>query len=180
MLKIEKMSFQSFNLRTVQLFSLLCEWIGLALRKMRNLQRVAAESIKSHNHRTYSHVFLKAQTEFLEALAKRAEFHLAKLDIRMVNANELSTDQRRKSALSMSAAIKGALRRTDLLFDAREKGEEYAVLLCCAGAEHIDLIVRKIQEHSVKVAGPDNPAKFAFSYHVLFQSDSKLFPQEVH
>ena len=171
MLKIEKMSFQSLNLRTVQLFTLLCEWIGLTLRKMFNVQKMASETINGHNHRAYSYAFLQAQTEFLETLAKRMGFHLTKLNIRMVNSGELSADDRRQAVALMATAIKSSLRKTDLLFDAREKGEEYALLLCGTGEEYINLVIKKIQDQSIKTAGPENPAKYAFSYQVLYQSD---------
>lgn len=174
MLKIEKMTFQSFNFRTVQLFTLLCEWIGLMLRKTRSVREMSGETINSQRHRSYSYAFLKAQTEFLEALAKRADFHLAKLNIRMVNPGDLSVEQRRQATASISAAIKNSLRKTDLLFDARERGEEYALLLCCTGEEHIDLVINKIKEQAGKAAGSDNPAKYAFSYQVLFHSDRKI------
>jgi hypothetical protein len=171
MLKIEKMTFQSLNLRTVQLFTLLCEWIGLTLRKMFNVQQMASETINSQSNRAYSYAFLQAQTEFLETLAKRMGFHLTKLNIRMVNSGELSVDQRRQAVALMATAIKSSLRKTDLLFDAREKGEEYALLLCGTGEEYMDLVIKKIQEQAVKAAGPDNPAKYAFSYQVLHRSD---------
>lgn len=171
MLKIEKLTFQSLNLRTVQLFTLLCEWIGLTLRKMFNVQKMASETITGHNHRAYSYAFLQAQTEFLETLAKRMGFHLTKLNIRMVNSGELSADDRRQAVALMATAIKSSLRKTDLLFDAREKGEEYALLLCGTGEEYINLVIKKIQDQSVKTAGPENPAKYAFSYQVLHHSD---------
>ena len=104
---------------------------------------------------------------------------LAKLNIRMVNPGDLSVEQRRQATASISAAIKNSLRKTDLLFDARERGEEYALLLCCTGEEHIDLVINKIKEQAGKAAGPDNPAKYAFSYQVLFHSDRKI-SQEGH
>jgi hypothetical protein len=171
MLKIEKMTFQSLNLRTVQIFTLLCEWIGLTLRKMFNVQKMASETITGHNHRAYSYAFLQAQTEFLETLAQRMGFHLTKLNIRMVNSGELSVDDRRQAVALMATAIKSSLRKTDLLFDAREKGEEYALLLCGTGEEYINLVIKKIQDQAVKTAGSDNPAKYAFSYQVLHHSD---------
>jgi hypothetical protein len=171
MLKIEKMTFQSLNLRTVQLFTLLCEWIGLTLRKMFNVQQMASETINSQNRRAYSYAFLKAQTEFLETLAQRMGFHLTKLNVRMVNSEELSADERRHAVALMATAIKSSLRKTDLLFDAREKGEEYSLLLCGTGEEYIDMVIKKIQDQAVKTAGPDNPAKYAFSHQVLHRSD---------
>lgn len=171
MLKIEKMTFQSLNLRTVQLFTLLCEWIGLTLKKMFNVQQMASETINSQNRRAYSYAFLKAQTEFLETLAQRMGFHLTKLNVRMVNSGELSDDERRQAVALMATAIKSSLRKTDLLFDAREKGEEYALLLCGTGEEYIDMVIKKIQDQAVKTAGPDNPAKYAFSHQVLHRSD---------
>ncbi len=171
MLKIEKMTFQSLNLRTVQLFTLLCEWIGLTLKKMITVQQMAGDTINSNNHRTYSYAFLKAQTDFLETLARRMGFNLTKLNIRMVNASELGVDERRQAVATMATAIKSSLRKTDLLFDAREKGEEYALLLCGTGEEYIDLIIKKIQEQIAKTAGSEDPAKYAFSYQTLNKSD---------
>ena len=171
MLKIEKMTFQSLNLRAVQLFTLLCEWIGLTLKKMINVQKMAGDTINSMNQRTYSFAFLKAQMEFLETLARRMGFNLTKLNIRMVNSAELTIDQRRQSVAVMASAIKNSLRKTDLLFDAREKGEEYALLLCGTGEEYIDLVVNKIQSQITKTAGPENPAKYSFSHQALHKSD---------
>jgi hypothetical protein len=171
MLKIEKMTFQSLNLRAVQLFTLLCEWIGLTLRKMLNVQQMAGDTINSVSHRTYSYAFLKAQTEFLETLARRMGFHLIKLNMRMVNSSELGVDERRQAVAIMATAIKSSLRKTDLLFDAREKGEEYSLLLCGTGEEYIELIIKKIQDQIAITAGSENPAKYAFSHQVLHKSD---------
>lgn len=171
MLKIEKMTFQSFNLRSIQLFSLLCEWIGLTWKRMRKVQRLASEAITSQTNRSYSYAFLQAQTEFLEALARRIGFHLTKLSVQMVNPGELSAEERRHAAALMSTAIKNVLRKTDLLFDARDRGEEYALLLCGTGQENVSIVVKKIQDNLNEIGGAANPAKYAFSHQVLFHSD---------
>lgn len=170
MLKIEKLTFQSLNLRTVQLFTLLCEWIGLTLKKMFNVQQMADDTINSIGQMTYSCAFLKEQTDFLETLARRMGFNLKKLNIRMVNSSELGVDERRQAAITMATAIKSSLRKTDLLFNAGEEGEEYALLLCGTGGEYIDLIIKKVQDQVAKTAGSENPAKYAFSHQTLHES----------
>ncbi len=171
MLKIEALSYQALNLRTLQLFKLLCEWTGLTMQKMKGVQKLASESISSLQHRSYSYAFLQAQTEFLEALAKRIGFHLTKLNIRMVNAAELGAEERRRAAIIMSEAIKASLRKTDLLFDARERGEEYALLLCGTGEDNVGIVIQKIQDDIEKSAPPGFKAKYSFTSQALFHSD---------
>jgi len=173
MLKIEEITFSSFNSRTVQLFKLLCEWFGVTLRKMAVMREMSSSSINSQEHRSYSYAFLQAQTEFLRALARRIGFHLTELNIRIVNAETLDADTRRQAALRMSAAIKSTLRRTDQLFDAQERGEEYALLLCGTGPENVHIVISKIQEHLRKESGPECPAQYAFSYQVLYYAGEK-------
>lgn len=171
MLKIEAMDFQSFNLRTLQLFKMLCEWTGLTMKKMKGMRKLAGETITSREHHSYSYAFLQAQTDFLDALARRIGFHLTKLNIRMVNQAELSTEERRLAAAAMSAAIKSTLRKTDLLFDARERGEEYALLLCGTGTDNAGIVIQKIQDNLAKTATKEMRAKYAFSTQAIFHSD---------
>jgi len=171
MLKIEEMAFTTLNHRTIQLFKLLCGWLGATLRKMTMVETLESETISSRTNRSYSYAFLQEQTEFLSVLARRIGFHLTKLNIRMVNAAELSETDRRESALLMSAAIKASLRKTDLLFDAKERGEEYALLLCGTGSEFIDLVVDKIRDKALEQGGGELPAKYSFSHQVIFESD---------
>jgi hypothetical protein len=61
MLKIEALSYQALNLRTLQLFKLLCEWTGLTMQKMKGVQKLASESISSLQHRSYSYAFLQGR-----------------------------------------------------------------------------------------------------------------------
>ena len=172
MLKIESLRYQTINLRTMQLFRLLCEWTGLTMKKMQNVEKLASEAItSSQNQRSYSYAFLQAQTEFLDALARRIGFHLTKLNIRMVNSAELNAEERRLAALAMSIAIKAALRKTDLLFDARERGEEYALLLCGTGEDNVGIVIKKIQDNIAKGDPSGLKAKYAFTSQALFVSD---------
>lgn len=171
MLKIEEMNIHTLNRRTIQLFKLLCEWLGTTLRKMSRVNTLESTTISSQTNRSYSYAFLQEQTEFLTTLARRIGFHLTKLNIRLINSDSLTPDERRRASLIMSTAIKDTLRRTDLLFDAGEKGEEYALLLCGTGEEYIDLVIKKIQDRAAELEGSTSPAKYAFSHQVLFHSD---------
>jgi GGDEF domain-containing protein len=89
----------------------------------------------------------------------------------MVNAAELGAEERRRAAIIMSEAIKASLRKTDLLFDARERGEEYALLLCGTGEDNVGIVIQKIQDDIEKSAPPGFKAKYSFTSQALFHSD---------
>lgn len=151
MLKVEQMDFTSLSLNTVETFRALTEWIGTALINARNYQTVKADAIINPERNLLSYSYFKRQSDYMRTLAKRVNFNLSMLVIKLNDATNLSDTDRITVARQIGESVKTVLRSVDLAFDYQTDGEEYSVLLPAtsqAGANTVrDKIAKDIDKH---------------------------------
>ena len=129
MLKVEQLDFTSLSLNTVETFRALTEWIGTALVNARNYQSVKAEAIINPERNLLSYSYFKRQSDYMRTLAKRVNFPLSMVVIKLNDSKNLSDAERITVARQISESVKTVLRSVDLAVDYQTDGEEYSILL---------------------------------------------------
>lgn len=128
MLKIENIGFLDLHLASIENFRVLCQWIGTAFANAMRFEQAEQVSIMSADRYLLSASFYDRQLAFLRQLGRRANFDVTALKVR-IDADRLTPAQRTEVARSIATAMATALRPTDLAFDHRRHGLEYAILL---------------------------------------------------
>ncbi len=144
MLKVEQMDFTSLSLNTVETFRALSEWIGTALVNARNYQTVKTEAIVNPERNILSYSYFKRQSEYMRTLAKRVNFDLTMLVIKLNDAKTLSDSDRITVARQIGESVKSVLRSVDLAFDYQTDGEEYSILLPATASAGAAIVRDKI------------------------------------
>lgn len=150
MLKVEQMDFISLSLNTVETFRALCEWIGTALINARNYQTVKSEAIVNPDRGLLTYNYFKRQSDYLAKLAKRVNFNLSMLVIKLNDPKSLSDTDRVTVARQIGESVKGALRNVDLAFDYQTDGEEYSILLPATNQAGAAIVREKIAKDMEK------------------------------
>ncbi|MCP5361526.1 MAG: GAF domain-containing protein [Hyphomicrobiales bacterium] len=168
MLKVEKMDFAALNMRTIETFRIVCEWIGMAYANAGKYQFAKQDSIINYDQMVFSHSFYRRQSDFLSALAKRVGFDLTVIFIRLTNAAELSERERNHCARLLGDAVRASLRKVDHIFNERRSESDFAILLPGTGEENAGVVVRKIKDGMLaRKEELISTARYAFSIQVL-------------
>jgi GGDEF domain-containing protein len=144
MLKIEQMDFISMGLNTVESFKALSEWIGTALINARNYQTVKSEAMVNPERGILSYSYFQRQSDYLSKLAKRLEFNLTMLVIKINDNDHLNDSQRVTVARQIGESVRKVLRSVDLAFDYQTDGIEYSVLLPATPLRGANIVRDKI------------------------------------
>ena len=171
MLKIEAVGFLDLHLASIENFRVLCEWIGTAFANAVRYEQAEQGSIVSRDRNLLSAGFYDRQLSFLRQLARRANFDVSAVILR-VEAPNLDDDLRARVAAGLAQAVASALRPTDLAFDYRRSGWEYAVLLPATPVANAqvaaDKLLRAVHE---RLPAEATGIKVTASLQAIHQSD---------
>ncbi|MFZ4541214.1 MAG: GAF domain-containing protein [Rickettsiales bacterium] len=169
MLKVEQMDFTSLSLNTVETFRALCEWIGTALVNARNYQSVKAEAIINPERNVLSYSYFKRQSEYMRTLAKRVNFDLSMLVIKLNDAKTLSDSDRITVARQINESVKSVLRSVDLAFDYQTDGEEFSILLPATNQSGASIVRDKIAKDMDKALRGKADVNFNYIVQALHE-----------
>jgi GGDEF domain-containing protein len=170
MLKIEKLGFLDLNFSNVQTLKVLCQWIGAAYHNALCYQAARSESVVNTETELLSYSFLSRQLSLLTLLAKRIGFDLTMVVVRLENPDELDEDQRILVPRIFSDAVSKTLRQTDLAFDYRRTGTEFAIVLPAAPVEGARVVIGKLAGALEAELAPVAPAaRFSFGVHAIHE-----------
>jgi GGDEF domain-containing protein len=103
-------------------------------------------------------------------LAKRIGFDLTMVVVRLENPDELDEDQRILVPRIFSDAVSKTLRQTDLAFDYRRTGTEFAIVLPAAPVEGARVVIGKLAGALEAELAPVAPAaRFSFGVHAIHE-----------
>ena len=170
MLKIEQIDFVSISLNTVETFRALCEWIGTALINARNYQAVKADTVVNTDRGLMTYSYFKRQSDYLTHLAKRVNFNLSMLVIKINDANSLSDTDRVTVARQIGEAVKLVLRNVDLAFDYQTDGEEYSILLPATNQTGANIVRDKISKEMDRLIKLNRTVTFNFIVSALHET----------
>jgi GGDEF domain-containing protein len=144
MVKIEALGFLEINVATVENFRMLCEWIGTAFAHALRFVNAEASSVLAEGGLLMSAGFFERQSAFLKALGERVGFEVIAVILRVDNVDRATTDLQLAVSKALAEAVQAELRTTDLAFDLRHKGYQFAVLLPATPIENGRKVADKI------------------------------------
>lgn len=145
MLKVEGLAFLDLNLTTIENFRIVCDWIGTAFAKAKAFETAASDSLYSSEKLVLSTSFLERQIAFLTALGRRMKFDVTLLEITITGAAEAAEADRLLYARTVGEVVGRSLRTTDLAFDHKRSGFEFAVLLPATSTAEARIVAAKLE-----------------------------------
>jgi polysaccharide biosynthesis protein PelD len=177
MLKIEKLGFLDLNFSNVQTFQVLCRWIGAAYENALRYQMARADAVVNSETELFAYGFLARQLAMLELLARRIGFDVTMIVMRLENPGDLTAEQQARVPVALSHTVKTVLRRSDLAFDYRRTGQEFALVLPATRVEGARIVIGKLQEAlagELKTEAPQ--ARFSFGAQAIH--DTRNIPAQ--
>jgi polysaccharide biosynthesis protein PelD len=104
----------------------------------------------------------------LEQLARRIGFDVTMIVIRLENFEDLTVEQQGRVPLALSRAVRQVLRRTDLAFDYRKTGQEFALVLPATRVEGAQVVIGKMETTLLTELALEAPqARFTFGAQAI-------------
>ena len=167
-LKIEKLGFLELNFSNVQTFHVLCQWIAAAYENALRFQAARAEAVVNVETELFAYGFLARQLAMLEQLARRIGFDVTMIVIRLENPDDLTIEQQSRVPLALGRAVRQVLRRTDLAFDYRKTGKEFALVLPATRVEGARVVIGKMEQMLLAELEAEAPqARFTFGAQAI-------------
>lgn len=178
-LKIEKLGFLDLNFNNVQTFQLLCQWIAAAHENAVLYQAARSDAVVNYETELFAYGFLSRQLAMLETLAKRIGFDVSLIVVQVENSDELSSEQRALVPAAFGRAVQQVLRRSDLAFDYRRTGSEFALVLPATTVEGARVVVDKLTfAFGEELVGAASQARFSFAVQAIHDTRSVGEPVE--
>ncbi|MGQ3070402.1 MAG: GAF domain-containing protein [Ferrovibrionaceae bacterium] len=145
MLKIEGLAFLDLNLTAIENFRIVCDWIGTAFAKAQAFETAASDSLYSSERMMLSTSFLERQIAFLTSLGRRMKFDVTLLEVTITGAEQAAEADRLLYARTVGEVVGRSLRNTDLAFDHKRSGFEFAVLLPATSTAEARIVANKLE-----------------------------------
>jgi polysaccharide biosynthesis protein PelD len=144
MLKIETIAFVDFTPTTVHNFKIACDWISDAFATAEKMEHLEASQHLDHLPGVLPASFFDRQRAVLEALARRIGFNLSVAFIEFELLTHAEAGSQTSAESVFIAAVEEELPPTDLLFDYRRGGWDYAILMPGRTIRDADDAVQKL------------------------------------
>jgi polysaccharide biosynthesis protein PelD len=179
LLKIEKLGFLDLNFTNVRTFQVLCQWIAAAHENAVRYQAACSDAVVNRDTELFAFGFLSRQLAMLGALAKRIGFDVSMIVARIENSEELTPEQFSLAPVVFGRTVRNALRRTDLGFDYRRTGSEFALVLPATSLEGARVALNKLGTAlREELALEGIPARLSFAVQVIHDTGNVEQPLE--
>jgi polysaccharide biosynthesis protein PelD len=173
-LKIEKLGFLDLNFSNVQTFQVLCQWIGAAYENALRYQAARAEAVMNSDTELFAYGFLARQLAMLELLARRIGFDVTMIVMRLENPEELTHEEQSRVPIALSRTVRKVLRRSDLAFDYRRTGKEFALVLPATRIDGARVVIGKIEAALLEELPREAPrAQFSFGLQAIHDAGAR-------
>jgi len=168
MLKIEDLGFADFSMSTIESFRSICDWIGASLVNAEKYQVAKDGSIVNPDHNMMTEGYFRRYSDYISALAKRLNFNVGMVVVKLAGADKLSPDAKRAAARKLGTVVDNILRSVDLAFDYQGDAEEYSIILPATDKNGVRIVVDKI-EQGLRQAGMANNVRYSFATHMIHE-----------
>ena len=144
MIKIEDMGFLDLNLSTVEIFRVLCEWVGAFYANAQRYRRGQQERGVDSTTQLYADSFYPRMERLLGAIAVRAKIPITVLTVRIDEPFRLERTQMQSVAGALGLAVADSLRDTDIAFEHGDGGWEFDVVLPMTPIVHANLVGNRL------------------------------------
>jgi hypothetical protein len=173
MLKIEKMGFLDLNLNNLETFRVISEWLATTYQNAQRYQKARSQSMISEETALYSYGFFVGHKDFFVALAQRMGFRLSMILVQLNNAGQLSQEELKEVSQALKHSVGQVLRKTDLAFDHKKTGLEFAIVLPGASVDDASLVAGKVATYlDSRLGDLAQRAKFSYTTHPLHTETS--------
>lgn len=168
MLKVEKLSFTELNLSSIEAFRAICEWVGMAFVNAGKYQVAKEESVINPEHNLMTKGYFKRYTDYIGALAKRLNFDVSMIVIKLVDADKLDPAVMERVARELSRIVDKILRTVDLAFDYQAEEGQFSIVLPATNKKGARIVQEKIEKDLATVKSMNN-ATFTFMVHSIHE-----------
>lgn len=168
MLKVEKLEFSELNLSSIEAFRAICEWVGMAFVNAGKYQVAKEGSVINPDHNLMTPGYFKRYTDYIAALAKRLNFDVSMLVIKLVDADRLDPAVLERVARELARSVDGILRSVDLAFDYQSEEGQFSIVLPATSKSGARIVQEKIEKDLAAVKAMSN-ATFTFMVHSIHQ-----------
>lgn len=142
MLKIEAMPLANLELRSIETFKMLSDWIGAAYHNAQTVEEANKSRIRNAESQLFTDAYYQQVSTFLLALAERARFEVTQMTVRIRIESNGSHDSVKAA---IQATVLSGLRTTDLAFDYHTDRNEYVVLLPMTPMKNTALLADRLR-----------------------------------
>jgi len=167
MIKFEKIDFEELDSKNIELFSILCEWLGSAYRNVIRMDSAESNSVINFDTMLYSVDFFSRQVFFLTKLAKRSKIDFTSITINIANREEISSDIKKETVALLYTTMKENLRFTDQVFDLDYRNGAYSLLMPCTDENGAEVVLNKIKNNLLNKNVSTRLVKYSFRIKVL-------------
>lgn len=168
MLKVEKLNFTELNLSSIEAFRAVCEWVGMAFVNAGKYQVAKEESVINPDHNLMTKGYFKRYTDYMSALAKRLNFDVSMIVIKLVDAEKLDPAVMDRAARELSRIVEKVLRTVDLAFDYQAEEGQFSIVLPATNKKGARIVQEKIEQDLAAVKSMNN-ATFTFMVHSIHE-----------
>jgi polysaccharide biosynthesis protein PelD len=129
MLKIERLNFISLNLKSVETFKQLCEWMGTLFDPAPVSRDENMVIIAEPRHELFSNNYFERLSEFLTLTADKNEFGNQSIIIRPPQEVFTTEHLHRELEVAINEILHGMLENKTLFFDGQKNNSEFIVIL---------------------------------------------------
>lgn len=153
MIKIEDIGFPELSQSTVEIFKVMCEWVGAFYTNALLYRQANIDRAIDGTTQLYTGSFYPRIEAVLSAIAHRSGITLTALQINLSNASELGDQDQEILAKTLGQVAIAGLRDTDLAFGHIDGGADFTVILALSDAEHGAIVGMRLLE-SLRAALP--------------------------
>jgi hypothetical protein len=136
MLKIEGLDFADLTAETLRNAKALGAWLGTAYARATAHAAADAGQMLSRERTVFSAGFFEHNSALLAALGRRAGFDVSLAIVNLPDHESVPETERGAVSEIVAKAVRESLRETDIAFEYRRTGWEFAVLLPMTDLEH--------------------------------------------
>jgi len=174
MLKIEELDFVELNITNLETFRVVSEWLATTYKNARKYEYIRSHSMASEKTQLFSYGFFIGHKNFFEELARRMDFQLSMILVRIENEEDLDEEIIHKVTGTLKEMVGRTLRKTDLAFDHGQTGREFAILLPGASVDDATAISKKLSVRIDKGLGElARRVRFSCTTQTLFRGNRR-------
>lgn len=168
MLKVEKLGFTELNLSSIDAFRAICEWVAVAFINAGKYQVAKEESVINPDHNLMTKGYFKRYSDYIASLAKRLNFDVSMIVVRLVDADKLDPAVHDRVAKELSRIVDKVLRTVDLAFDYQADEGQFSIVLPATNKKGARIVQEKIEKDLSKNKAMNN-ATFTFMVHSIHE-----------
>jgi len=175
LIKIERMPLADLTLASVQSLSAIGRWVGTAMARAEFVAEADSQRVRSRDRALMSGAFLSELRPFLASLAARNGFCVHIAHLRLYTGDGTLPDN---ITARLAEAVSASLRATDLAFEARRSGCDFAVVLPTRSEQDALAVSERLRaELEASLSDGEHPIHLAVSLEALVADEPQGFDQ---